>query len=1558
MDARELIDELHQRFGVCGDEIRKEYQRALDILSAELYNNDSHFLLEFVQNADDNEYPPGVIPAFITTLRDNKVTIECNETGFTEANVRAICTISNSTKQNSAECIGEKGIGFKSVFKVADVVSIESRGFKFRFDKRLNLGMVCPIWESEDEGGDVGLEAYCHGGLNPTRRDGHWTRFHLTLCGEKRKHLELKTKFKNIDPTILLFLKKLKMMSVDVGEGERWTVHRNDSNGSLGEGSASKVTLSVTREEEMVTAAEAAKVADLNYIMMSNEVHGLPKEDKRLGMSKSTITLAFPVNTDNAPRERKEKVHVFLPIRDYGFKFVVQADFLTPANRGDILDNQWNRALRDGVLDTFINAVDSVLRFIPELEFSWLSYIPKETIGFFRTVPQEIMSRLKEARFLQDITGDYGTLARHLFFIPDVMVRANGDLVLDLPIKLLSPGYLIDDPHSKKKDILRSLGVQEITWDLVYKALLKLSTAELTQKDGVWYEDLSKCLLHFQSKPNWEANLKNGNMKIVPTTTPGEWVSAVSGVCIEAKDGSNLKVPDDLKIHVAAPKATSTTYARQLLNALGVPNLTQHSIINTILTHHSRLHVGENRPEGSRLVEHARFLYQFAGKERDDQDKVRAKFLLLDHKGKLRRGRDIYMDIPNSKGRLGIKELFANVPDINILASEYFDGMDLKKPWIQWLKSFLALPTRPRLEFNGNLSPEFIKLSQTLPTPKLLQFLKENWNHYDKTKTLTPQIRKQLEELRVDVKSGARVMLKETCVPTASLNDNRWQNVVPMHFLDIDLHVNKSDYWDFLSNLHVKTKDDIEFYLEILRVLSKEKARVGSTEETVKAVYIHLAQRFSDNPEAIRKAFKKEPLFYGLKTWRDFRSVVWQGFRTQLSSKLVLSTIYPSLKEFFYEKLGVRDGDIRTLVDEIIRLSKCGKANKLSKGQAKETWEIILEMADQYSKEDRAVFDTCVRQLLRIKMFPVILGKRRLLCKRDDIIYIPDTEVMEEHCKGDPNLLICDITPLDASRVEPVFEALGMKPAQYYLSKVVRTVCLPSYSQVDTVLQKRIRGRARHLARYAYHINYTMQIKSLRILFSKLKSIEIYRTYKINHKLTIPDTTWNKTITDSVSGSTDNADEGLRIYISDSRDNNGQKTTRKPRIYFELAKYLSIEVEAVNLCFCDDLTEVEYYLQKKFVKDLPEGIDLDPDDSESGESEVEKKEEEDELIIDLAESVVEDVKLPLRPPAQAVSVPKQQKQQVTPLFNGQQYTDRVGAEPFAEPPPTTVSWQEKVLSEWDDFSRGPRLSSSSSGRTGGRTGGLPPGTYTGTGQNTVDEEFPGRSACSQRHCQAPGFIERNQSGPSSSSQNNWDFPSPMAETREIPSSIPHYDYGPEASSGDVDSYIGGLGELYVYRYLITHFPNFTSDNWTSELRGPATKALLPPFTVQSNADFEYFDHDGAMTTYIFGQSQTESWAGQWPIYLIEVKTTINAVAETPFHLSQAQLDNAVQFRPTTPPSTHVFIILRVADIHSSNPTILKITDVATMVQTQQLFLHTTKGYTCSWESFRPTYTWT
>ena len=49
---------------------------------------------------------------------------------FTQANVRAICNVGASTKgTGGAGFIGQKGIGFKAVFRITDNPEIHSNGY-------------------------------------------------------------------------------------------------------------------------------------------------------------------------------------------------------------------------------------------------------------------------------------------------------------------------------------------------------------------------------------------------------------------------------------------------------------------------------------------------------------------------------------------------------------------------------------------------------------------------------------------------------------------------------------------------------------------------------------------------------------------------------------------------------------------------------------------------------------------------------------------------------------------------------------------------------------------------------------------------------------------------------------------------------------------------------------------------------------------------------------------------------------------------------------------------------------------------------------------------------------------------------------------------------------------------------------------------------------------------------------------------------------------------------------------------------------------------------------
>lgn len=71
-------------------------------LSSELYSRDTHFVLELVQNADDNSYPEyesvAVFPSLVFVLEKDKIVVLNNEVGFMEKNIRALCDVGKSTK--------------------------------------------------------------------------------------------------------------------------------------------------------------------------------------------------------------------------------------------------------------------------------------------------------------------------------------------------------------------------------------------------------------------------------------------------------------------------------------------------------------------------------------------------------------------------------------------------------------------------------------------------------------------------------------------------------------------------------------------------------------------------------------------------------------------------------------------------------------------------------------------------------------------------------------------------------------------------------------------------------------------------------------------------------------------------------------------------------------------------------------------------------------------------------------------------------------------------------------------------------------------------------------------------------------------------------------------------------------------------------------------------------------------------------------------------------------------------------------------------------------------
>ncbi|OCK83978.1 hypothetical protein K432DRAFT_463823 [Lepidopterella palustris CBS 459.81] len=242
-------------------------QGLLNVISDELYTKSTHFLLELIQNADDNTYNSRN-PTLNFSYKNGGLRVDCNEIGFTPSNVKAICTIKGSTKAglgHSTRYIGEKGIGFKSVFKVANVVHIFSRNFSFKFDKRQPVGMVAPIWEKFPE---------------KTLRDH--TSFYLQLSGDYAED-ELVHEIRQLDPRMLIFLRQLKEINLTIARNNEkpWTqsLRRTDK--------VENGTLFTTLHQES---------SSWKYVITRHHFEDLPPEPKRPGCSNSEVLIAFPWN--------------------------------------------------------------------------------------------------------------------------------------------------------------------------------------------------------------------------------------------------------------------------------------------------------------------------------------------------------------------------------------------------------------------------------------------------------------------------------------------------------------------------------------------------------------------------------------------------------------------------------------------------------------------------------------------------------------------------------------------------------------------------------------------------------------------------------------------------------------------------------------------------------------------------------------------------------------------------------------------------------------------------------------------------------------------------------------------------------------------------------------------------------------------------------------------------------------------------------------------------------------------------------------------------------------
>jgi hypothetical protein len=282
-------------------------------IAQDIYSQTNRFILELIQNAEDCAFDPATNTPYISfELTQDKIVVECNEKGFTETDIRQICHTGKSWKKERPGFIGEKGIGFKSVFKIASRVHIQSNAFAFAFEydggptaaSETKLGMVTPIPEDD-----------------PIPQDQRpLTRKTLTL-NDTTDTEYMVDQFGAIPESLLLFLSNLGEIKIridlpDEELGGLTTFHKtvDEANG-------------ITRISRV--SEPAHNVDEWRYRVFKTLATELPNDPARRVsensddyINESEIVLAFPITPDEEALPRitaQHDVFAFLPVCTVGF---------------------------------------------------------------------------------------------------------------------------------------------------------------------------------------------------------------------------------------------------------------------------------------------------------------------------------------------------------------------------------------------------------------------------------------------------------------------------------------------------------------------------------------------------------------------------------------------------------------------------------------------------------------------------------------------------------------------------------------------------------------------------------------------------------------------------------------------------------------------------------------------------------------------------------------------------------------------------------------------------------------------------------------------------------------------------------------------------------------------------------------------------------------------------------------------------------------------------------------------------------------------------------------
>ncbi|KAI0544642.1 hypothetical protein F4679DRAFT_589289 [Xylaria curta] len=1114
---------------------------ALEILSAELYQQSTHFLLELIQNADDCSYDDrssdDEIPTMYIRYWNGRLRVDYNEDGFTKADVQALCRIKNSTKVTTESKIGEKGIGFKSVFRMANVVWIHSYNYSFRFDKREKLGMITPTWDD----------------FPATRRE-NFTSILLQVPKDDDQK-ELVREMKSLTPKCLMFLRRIRQINIQIDEGE-------------GEGYKARLLRNdeLSRDESRRNTTLQHNDLIVNYYVIRHDIDELPLEPRRMNKTKSTIELAFPTTADcDEPVVESQQVYAFLPIRDYGFKFLLNADFLLTANRQDIATtSNWNKAIVKCVEDALIKAIqllnDSTLRY------KWPRYLPNPLTfsNIFRSLR---MDKLRQSPVLK--SEDEGWIAPlSARYVPaSLRDDLNNPLISNLETRSRNLSLKYDSDW----EYIKNLGVRELSHSEFLEDVRKLyaNTDSAASYSERWHSQLAGALEPLLAE--FEDELKA--IPLIPLQD-GKWVSMSNEPIFFLNEEHT--VLEGINVLQLPPSVNRDPRWVSFLRKLGVQPFNVTNIRFEITRTHRRNDL--STLSHSVLISHVVFLFKNKWTFSKTDWEPEPKFWVATEAGPPRRTVDVYLDAPwpHSASLYFDKSNY----EVHFLHKEYFNAVepDDMKDWVMWLHKELGMWHIPRF---SDIS-QGLRKSLADPEPLMgikltrdvLTLLRDNWNKYEKhflddsapgtTHRYHQALVQEFSSARVNCLNGKPQKLRDT-LTVPLLPENYGPEIQSLQHV-LDIPEPKSRNWDFLRIFGVTVDDDIGFYLSTLN-----KVRGSEVPKAfISWLYDNIQSRtYKDNLERVKQLFGEKSIYIpspraGLDaTWVSESQCVWNGTQ-HLRTFHVLKNIYPSNALLFKNILGNLHANFEILVSEV----------KEATTSTPLTWitQIFKEInkrlgAKKYDKEEFGHLNN----LISMKVFPINEGNTDIgfenLCSGtgDTEWYIADRLHLKQSFHGVACLLA--FTVEDILEMLPLIKALKLD-SRLLSKQVVPAPQLVGNIQLSEGYTTTFREKSKFISRMLP--KHTLHKAQLR---NALSNIKVFFADQVLVRWAIKCKDGDSTNSELQYGRTD---DGLKVVVLPSLNN------KEIEVYIQAESdskvLIGVAEQLATICGIENHAMVVYYI--------------------------------------------------------------------------------------------------------------------------------------------------------------------------------------------------------------------------------------------------------------------------------------------------------------------------------------------------------------------------------------------